>query len=124
MQIRTLLVLLMHLYMQLVIIRAKAHKIKTRINATAITQASEINTSAKLLDGAGSGTGTNCTAAQLNNRLSNGHSIVASFTGTQSLGTADTIRVTNVVEQLASGTTAATQFAGVQDAIGNNCTCE
>ena len=84
-----------------------------------MTAAANIGSSGKLLDGAGSGTGTNCTATELNTRLTAGHSVQAPITGTSSLGVADVIEVTNVIEALASGTTAAAQFAGVQNAVGN-----
>ena len=97
----------------------KNEKVKTKTTATTLTDSTDIGSSAKLLDGAGSGTGTNCTAAELNTRLTAGHSVQASFTGTSSLGVADVIEVTNVIEAFASGTTAALQFAGVQNAIGN-----
>lgn len=97
----------------------KNEKVKTKTTATTLTAASDIGSSGKLLDGAGSGTGTNCTATELNTRLTAGHSVQAPITGTSSLGVADVIEVTNVIEALASGTTAALQFAGVQDVVGN-----
>ena len=52
------------------------------------------------------------TNTQQNNRLANGHLIVVPFTGTQSLQVADCIRVSNVIEALAAGSTAATHSAG------------
>ncbi len=73
---------------------------------TAVTQSTHITNSAKLLDGAGSGTGTNCTAAQLNARLAAGHSVQAPITATSSLGVADVLEVTNVIEANTAGTSA------------------
>ena len=97
----------------------KNEKVKTKTVSTTLVTAGDIGSSGKLLDGAGSGTGTNCTPAELDARLTAGHSVQAPFTGTSSLGVADVIEVTNVVEALASGTTAALQFAGIQDVVGN-----
>ena len=90
----------------------KTQKTKTRANSTTLTAASDISTSGILLNSSGTNT-------QQNNRLANGHLIVVPFTGTQSLQVADCIRVSNVIEALAAGSTAATQFAGVQNAVGN-----
>ena len=91
---------------------AKSSKTKTRVNATSIAAASGITHGTILLDTAG-------TDAQHNARLANGHAVVASFTGTQTLGVSDTIQVTNVIEAAAAGSDAATQFAIVSDAQGN-----
>ena len=90
----------------------KTQKTKTRANSTTLTAASDISTSGILLNSSGTNT-------QQNNRLANGHLVVIPFTGTQSLQVADCIRVSNVIEALAAGSTAATQFAGVQNAVGN-----
>ena len=99
----------------------KQGKSVSRVNATAISEATNITTSAKLLDGDGDGTGTNCTAAELNARLTAGHSVQAAITGTASLGTSDVIQVSNIIEASAAGTSAAAQFptALVSAAIGN-----
>ena len=91
---------------------AKSPKTKTRVNATSISAASGITHGTVLLDTAG-------TDAQHNARLANGHAVVASFTGSQTLGVSDTIQVTNVIEAAAAGSDAATQFAIVSDAQGN-----
>ena len=90
----------------------KSPKTKTRVNATSIAAASGITHGTVLLDTAG-------TDAQHNARLANGHAVVASFTGTQTLGVSDAIQVTNVIEAAAAGSDAATQFAIVSDAQGN-----
>ena len=90
----------------------KSPKTKTRVNATSIAAASGITHGTVLLDTAG-------TDAQHNARLANGHAVVASFTGTQTLGVSDVIQVTNVIEAAAAGSDAATQFAIVSDAQGN-----
>ena len=91
---------------------AKSPKTKSRVNATSISSASGITHGTVMLDTAG-------TDAQHNARLANGHAVVASFTGTQTLGVSDTIQVTNVIEAAAAGSDAATQFAIVSDAQGN-----
>jgi hypothetical protein len=57
----------------------KSPKTKSRVNATSIAAASGITHSGVLLDTAG-------TDAQHNARLANGHAVVASFTGSQTLG--------------------------------------
>ena len=99
----------------------KQGKSVSKVTATAISAASNIGSSARLLDGDGDGTGTNCTAGQLNTRLTAGHSVQAAVTGTASLGVADVIEVTNIIEANTGGTSAATQFptALVSAAIGN-----
>ena len=91
---------------------AKSPKTKTRVNATSIAAASGITHSGVLLDTAG-------TDAQHNERLANGHAVVAAVTGTQSLGVSDVLQVTNVIEAAAAGSDAATQFAIVSTAQGN-----
>ena len=91
---------------------AKSPKTKSRVNATSIAAASGITHGTVMLDTAG-------TDAQHNARLANGHSVVASFTGTQTLGVSDVIQVSNVIEAAAAGSDAATQFAIVSDAQGN-----
>ena len=91
---------------------AKSPKTKSRVNATSISAASGITHGTVLLDTAG-------TDAQHDARLANGHAVVASFTGTQTLGVSDTIQVTNVIEAAAAGSDAATQFAIVSTAQGN-----
>ena len=99
----------------------KQGKSVSKVTATAISTASHIGSSAKLLDGAGDGTGTNCTATELNTRLTAGHSVQAPITGTASLGVADVIEVTNIIEADTAGTSAAAQFPTslVSAAIGN-----
>ena len=91
---------------------AKSPKTKTRVNATSIAAASGITHGNVLLD-------TAATDAQHNSRLANGHAVVATFTGSQTLGVSDSIRITNVIEAAASGSDAATQFAIVSTAQGN-----
>ena len=91
---------------------AKSPKTKSRVNATSISAASGITHGTVLLDTAG-------TDAQHDARLANGHAVVASFSGTQTLGVSDTIQVTNVIEAAAAGSDAATQFAIVSTAQGN-----
>jgi len=90
----------------------KVPKTKTRVNATAISTSSDINTNTISLNSDG-------TATQQNARLTAGHLIVPPITATQSLGVADVIRVTNVIEaNTTSGTTSAL-YTIVSTAIGN-----
>ena len=102
-------------------IAGKGPKTIAKVAHTAVTQSTHITNSAKLLDGAGSGTGTNCTAAQLNARLAAGHSVQAPITATSSLGVADVLEVTNVIEANTAGTSAGAQFPTtlVSVAVGN-----
>ena len=90
----------------------KTPKTKTRVNATAISTSSDINTNTISLNSDG-------TATQQNARLTAGHHIVPPVTGTQSLGVADVIRVTNVIEAAAANGAAVTQFAIASTAAGN-----
>ena len=59
------------------------------------------------------------TATQQNARLTAGHHIVPPITASQSLGVADVIRVTNVIEAKAANGAAVTQFAIASAAAGN-----
>ena len=99
----------------------KQGKSVSRVNATAISAATNIGSSTVLLDGGGDGTGTNANTTQLNTRLTAGHSVQAPITGTSSLGVSDVIQVTNVIEADTAGTSAAAQFPTslVSAAIGN-----
>ena len=90
----------------------KTPKTKTRVNATALSTSNDINTNTISLNSDG-------TATQQNARLTAGHHIVPPVTGTQSLGVADVIRVTNVIEASAANGAAVTQFASVSTAAGN-----
>ena len=90
----------------------KSAKTKARVNAVAITAHGNINTPSIVLNSAG-------TATQKNNRLTSGHLAVTPVTGTQSLGVADVIRITNVIEASTTSGTTSALFSIVSAAIGN-----
>ena len=94
-------------------IAGKGPKTVAKVTHKAVTSGADIVVNNKSLN-------TDCTNAEQNNRLSNGHFICPPITGTQSLGTADVIEVTNVIEaSAANNNTQATQFGTLGVAVGN-----